>query len=132
MWVADFYWQRVLRVWRIILVIMWWAHKRQTFTLISIKIMWILKFLFTRNRVFKHKDVVSNLHVCSNDLRKMWASFIFHFSTRIQTSTHTKLFNIFFFFFMPRCPTFTFQLSIISKWLPKHISTNVSFKITFR
>ena len=33
-----------LRVWRIILVITWGAHKRQTFTLISIKLMWILKF----------------------------------------------------------------------------------------
>ena len=33
-----------LRVWRIILVITWWAHKRQTFTLISIKLMWILKY----------------------------------------------------------------------------------------
>jgi len=33
---------------------------------------------------------------------------------------------------MSRCPTFTFQVSIISKWLAKHISTNVSFKITIR
>ena len=33
-----------LRVWRIILDITWGAHKRQTFTLISIKLMWILKF----------------------------------------------------------------------------------------
>ena len=31
---------------------------------------------------------------------------------------------------MSRCPTFTFQVSIMSKWLAKHISTNVSFKIT--
>ena len=31
---------------------------------------------------------------------------------------------------MSRCPTFTFQVSIISKWLAKHISTKVSFKIT--
>jgi hypothetical protein len=31
---------------------------------------------------------------------------------------------------MSRCPTFIFQLSIISKWLAKHISTKVSFKIT--
>jgi hypothetical protein len=29
-----------------------------------------------------------------------------------------------------RCPTFTFQLSIMSKWLAKHISTKVSFKFT--
>ena len=31
---------------------------------------------------------------------------------------------------MPRCPTFTFQLSIISKWTAKDISTKGSFKIT--
>ena len=31
---------------------------------------------------------------------------------------------------MSRCPTFTFQVSIMSKWLAKHISTKVSFKIT--
>jgi len=33
---------------------------------------------------------------------------------------------------MSRCPTFTFKLSIMSKWLAKHISTEVSFKITIR
>ena len=38
------FWQLGFRVWRIILVITWWAHKRQTFTIILIKIMWILKF----------------------------------------------------------------------------------------
>jgi len=31
-----------------------------------------------------------------------------------------------------RCPTFTFQLSITSKWLAKHIITKVSFKFTIR
>ena len=33
---------------------------------------------------------------------------------------------------MSRCPTMSFQLSLISKWLVKHISTEVSFKITIR
>ena len=33
---------------------------------------------------------------------------------------------------MSRCPTFTFQFSIMSKWIAKHISTKVSFKITIR
>ena len=37
------YWQLGLRIWKIIIVITWWAHKRQMFTLISIKLMWILK-----------------------------------------------------------------------------------------
>ena len=33
---------------------------------------------------------------------------------------------------MSRCSTLTFQVSIMSKWLAKHISTKVSFKITIR
>jgi len=33
---------------------------------------------------------------------------------------------------MSRCPTFTFQLPIMFKWLAKQKSTNVSFKITIR
>ena len=33
---------------------------------------------------------------------------------------------------MSRCPTFTFQVSIMSKWLAKLISTKVHFKITIR
>ena len=33
---------------------------------------------------------------------------------------------------MSLCPTINFQLSIMSKWLAKHISTKVSFKITIR
>jgi len=33
---------------------------------------------------------------------------------------------------MSRFLTFTFQVSIMSNWLAKHISTNVSFKITIR
>jgi len=93
--VTGFYWQRCLRVWRIILIITGWAHQRKTFTIFSIKIMRILKLFFTRNRVFKQKEVVSNLHIFSNGLEKMWASYIFNFSTRILTSTHTNISNIF-------------------------------------
>ena len=33
---------------------------------------------------------------------------------------------------MPRFPTFIFQLSIMSKWLAKHINTKVPFKISIR
>ena len=33
---------------------------------------------------------------------------------------------------MSRCPTFIFQVSIMSKWLAKHIRTKVPFKITIR
>ena len=33
---------------------------------------------------------------------------------------------------MSQCQTINFQPSIMSKWLPKHISTNVSIKITIR
>jgi hypothetical protein len=86
--------------------------------------------LFTRNRVFKHKVVVSNLHICSNGLGKIWASYIFHFPSTILTSTNTKIFNFFFAYFISQCPIINSQLSIMSKWIAKHISTKVSFKIT--
>ena len=92
--------------------------------------MWFFK-IFTRNRVFKHKGVVSNLHVCYNGLGKMWASYIFHFLQRILNSTHMKKFNI-FLHNICRDVQHSFQVSIISKWLAKHISTKVSFKITIR
>ena len=87
--------------------------------------------LFTSNRVIKHNEVVSKLHVYSNSFWKMWPSYTKHSSTRILTSTHTKEFNIFFAEYVSRCPTFNFQLSKI-KWLDKHISTKVFFKITIR
>ena len=86
--------------------------------------------LFTHNRVFKHKEVVSNLHVCGNGFEKMLASYIFHLPTTILISKHTKNFIFFRYIYMSRCPTINFQVSIMSKWLPKHISTKVSFKIT--
>ena len=91
----SLFWQLGLRVWRIILVITWWAHKRQTFTLISIKLMWILKFFVYNNLVFKQKGVVFILRVCCNGLGEMWDSYIFHFLQRILTSTHKK--NLIFF-----------------------------------
>ena len=47
-------------------------------------------FLFTLNRLFKHKEDVSNQYVCTNELGKIWVSYIFHYSTRIITSTHPK------------------------------------------
>ena len=53
------------------------------------------------------------------------------FLQRILTSTHIKKI-IFFLHNISGCPTFTFQVSIMSKWLAKHKSTKVSFKITIR
>ena len=91
-----------------------------------------LKFLFTYNRLFKHKEVVSNLHVCSNGLGIMRPSYTFHFSTRILSSIHTKDFKFFFAYYMSRCQTINFQLPLMSKCLVQHISTKVSFKITTR
>ena len=54
--VTDIYWQLGLRVWRIELVISWGAHKRQTLTLISIKLMWILIFLLHVNGYSNTKE----------------------------------------------------------------------------
>jgi len=42
----------------------------------------------TRKRVHKQKEDVSKLHVCINDIVKMYASYIFHFSTRNLISTY--------------------------------------------
>ena len=124
-----FYWHLDLRVWRINLVITGWAQKTK-FILISKKYEAFRNFFFTHNQLFKQKGVVSNLHVCSNGLGKMWASYIFHFSTTILTSTPTKKCNIFSLNSMTWCPTINFHVSRMSKWLAKHISTKVSFKIT--
>jgi len=92
----------------------------------------IWNFLFRINRVFKHKVVVSIPHVCSNSLGKMWPSFTFNFSTRILTSTYTKEFKFYLALYMTRCPTINFHLSIMSKWLAKHIRMKVSFKTPAR
>jgi len=54
------------------------------------------KNFFTIKRVFKHKEVVSNLNNCSNGLGKMGTSYTFHTSTRILNYTHTNELNIFF------------------------------------
>ena len=62
----------------------------------------------------------------------MWPSYAKHFPTRILNSTHMTEFNIFFAEYVSRWPTFNFQLSKITKWLAKPISTKVSFKITIR
>ena len=59
--ITDFLLKLCLREWRIILVITRWALNSQTFTLISNTITRIWKFLFTRNRVCKHKEVGSKL-----------------------------------------------------------------------
>jgi hypothetical protein len=45
-------------------------------------------YLFTRNQIFKHKGIVSELHVCTNDLWEMCTSYIIHFCTRILTLTY--------------------------------------------
>ena len=48
------------------------------------------KLLFTRNRAFKQKEVVSNLHVCSNGLGKSELHIHFTFLQELLSSTHTK------------------------------------------
>jgi len=54
-----------------------------------------LKFFFTRNRVFKHKEDVSNLHVCCNGVGKNVTFIHKSLFTRILKSTLMKKFNIF-------------------------------------
>jgi len=52
-----------------------------TFTLVD------LEYVYTK-LVHNQKEVVSKLHVCTNGIVKIYASYIFQFSTRIPTSTH--------------------------------------------
>jgi len=73
-----------IRVWKIIIIIRGCAQKSQTFTLISIKIETIENLLFTRNRVFKHKEVVSIQHVCTNDLEKCDFHIYFTFLQELE------------------------------------------------
>ena len=87
------------------------------------------EIFFTQNRVFfKHKEVVSNLQVCSNGLGKMWASYIFPFFTRILTSTNRKKFNIFCIIYVA-IPNIHFSCLDNVKMT---FITQVSFKITIR
>ena len=84
--------------------------------------------MFTLNRVFKHKGVVSKLHECCNGLGKMWALYIFHFLQRILTSTHMKTFNIF-------CIIYVAMYNIHFSGLDNvklTCITQVSFKITIK
>ena len=82
------FWQLGLREWRIILVITRWAHNSQTFLLIKknnenceILCLHVTGYVNTKNSI-------SNYMFCTNDLLKMCASYIFHFSTRYVISTH--------------------------------------------
>ena len=94
--------------------------------------MWILKFLFTRNRVFKNKGVVSKLNVCCNGLGKMWASYIFHFFTK-NSNLHTYEYILYIFFIIYVAMSNIHFLGLDNvKWLVKNKSTKVSFKITIR
>ena len=87
--------------------------------------------MFKSNRVFKQKEVVSNLHVCSNGLEKMWTSYTFQFLQE-YLPPHIRKNLKFFSQNMSRYPTINILLPIMSKWLAKDISTKVSFKITIR
>ena len=91
----TFYSQVGLRVWRIILLITWWAHKRQTFTLISIKLMWIFKFFLYLTRYLNTKETFPIYIFVLMASGKCEHHTYFTFLQRILTSTHMKKFNIF-------------------------------------
>ena len=86
----TFSWVLGLRVLKIILIIRDGQIKVKRLPKFQFKKWEFENFLFRHNRVFKHKYIVSNQHVSTNDIGKMWASYIFHFSTRMQTSTQKK------------------------------------------
>ena len=93
--VTDFLLTVRFRVWRIILVITRWAHKRQTFILISIKLMWILKFFL---QITGYLYTKGSFPICMFVVMA-WGKCVLHtyftFLQRILTSTHMKKFNIF-------------------------------------
>jgi hypothetical protein len=102
---------------------------------------------------------ISNWNNWSFDPTKMMFLTLFQFLSRLLNSNHPKHFSTYLVGrngamwntcfsapqnakkenllkhknqYMSRCPTINFQLSIMSKWLFKHIRTKVSFKITIR
>ena len=93
--VTDFYRRLVLRVWRIILVITSWAHKRETFTLISIKLMWILKIFLHLTGYLNTKESFPICMFVVMVSGKCELHTYITFLQRILTSTHRKKFNIF-------------------------------------
>jgi len=93
--------------------------------------MWMWNFLFSPNRVFKHKEVVSSLHVCCNGLGKMWGTYIFHFFITILTSTHKKNLIIFCIIY-DAMSNIHFSVLDYVKMTSQHINTKVFFKITIR
>ena len=87
--------------------------------------------MFTINRVFKHKEVVSNLHFCSNGPWKMWPSYTFHFSARIL-HPHIRKYLIFFRIVYVEMSNNQYSALDNVKMTSKHISIKVSLKITLR
>ena len=55
--------------------------------------------------------------------------FIFYMNSNFHT---LGIIWYFFAYYVTRCTKFSFQFSIMSKWLAKHINTKVSFKFTIR
>jgi len=55
----------------------------------------IWKYLLTCNWVFKHKEIISNMHVSSNGVGKMWASYIFHFYKISYLHTYESILYLF-------------------------------------
>ena len=115
------------------LVITWWAHKRQTFTLISIKLMWILKFFVFNVTVYlntKESFPIYMFVVMASEKCELHKYFTF--LQRILTSTHMKIFKIFF------CIIFVAMSNIHFSCLDKVKMTchthkyKISFKITIR
>ena len=96
----------------------WCALKRQTFTLISKKI--YVNFEIICLQVTRYSNTKESFPSCMFVVMVSWncePHTYFTFLQRILTSTHTQIFNIFCIIYMSRCPTFTFQVAIMSKSL---------------
>jgi len=105
--VTDFYWPLGLRVWRIILVITLGAHKRQTFMLISIKLMWILKLFL---HVTGYSNTKESFPICM---------FVVMASGKYELHTY--------FFFLQRILTPTQMKNLIFFWIIYVAMSNIHF-----
>ena len=88
--------------------------------------------MYTRNRVHKHKGVVSKLHVCTNDIVKMYSSYIYLTFLQEFKLPHIRNYLIFFRKIGVAMSNIHFSALDNIKWLAKHISTKVSFKFPIR
>ena len=106
----------------------WGAHKRQTFTLISTKLMWILKFFLHLTGYSNTKESFPSCMFVVMASGKCEPHTYFTFLQRILTFTHIKKFNIFCIIYVAMSNIHFSGLDNVKMTC----ITQISFKITIR